>query len=49
VPALADQIHDYPSILPLLKIFEGQVNQFRSPQSTAEQQREHCSIPLAAD
>jgi hypothetical protein len=49
VTSFANQIDNRPAILSLLNVFDYQMDKFRSPQSAAEQDGQHGSIPLAAD
>src|ERR1019366_1028333 len=45
----ADQVDDGPVLLSLLQMLNRQVNQFRTPQTTTKQQRQHCKVSLTPD
>src|SRR5260370_29763573 len=41
---LANQVDNNPVALPQLQLIQSQTHDFRAPQSTSEQQSEHCSV-----
>jgi hypothetical protein len=47
VTTLDDQVDDGPMLLPLLQMLHRQVNQFKAPQTAAQQQRQNRKVSLA--